>query len=489
MADRIQLRRDIEANWAAVNPILMEGEIGLETDTNRAKLGNGIDQWLDLPYTGIAGPQGPIGPTGPEGPQGPQGDTGADSTVPGPTGPEGPEGPEGPIGPQGDIGPTGPQGEQGERGDTGDPGLDGTDGTAATVDAGTTTTLPPGSQATVVNVGDTTTAVFDFGIPEGLQGEQGVPGPEGPPGPGFTIIGSATVAEINALNTGNLRTGDGYAMLDAGTIIIGIQPLDVLEGDIIVWTFGGYFINVGKVEIDIPPGTTTGNTIRWDGANWSQTSDLVILPSGNVGIGTDTPDRRLHIASASSETVVKLTDSSTGVLEMLASGANAIVRSVGAGNMFVDSDSEVLLRAGSPRVTVVRVTETTAAITGNLSATGSFSAASGAFTGSVNASNVAATGATSVFVKDNGTNYATGSIECRSLAGDVYLGLHASGASAVALKHFRGGNVLSIVGTSDAAVVDVRGIVNGLAAGAGRLQVVAALPGTPDANTIYFVTG
>jgi hypothetical protein len=41
MAIRIQLRRDTAANWTSVNPTLRAGEIGIETDTLKFKIGNG----------------------------------------------------------------------------------------------------------------------------------------------------------------------------------------------------------------------------------------------------------------------------------------------------------------------------------------------------------------------------------------------------------------------------------------------------------------
>ena len=42
---RIQLRRDTAANWASSNPVLVEGELGIELDDsrNRIKIGNGSD--------------------------------------------------------------------------------------------------------------------------------------------------------------------------------------------------------------------------------------------------------------------------------------------------------------------------------------------------------------------------------------------------------------------------------------------------------------
>lgn len=41
MAVRIQLRRDTAANWVSANPTLRAGEIGIETDTLKFKIGNG----------------------------------------------------------------------------------------------------------------------------------------------------------------------------------------------------------------------------------------------------------------------------------------------------------------------------------------------------------------------------------------------------------------------------------------------------------------
>lgn len=61
----------------------------------------------------------------------------------------------------------GGSGAQGPQGDKGDPGEN------ATISIGTVNTLAPGSQATVVNVGTTTNAVLDFGIPAGEQGASG----------------------------------------------------------------------------------------------------------------------------------------------------------------------------------------------------------------------------------------------------------------------------------------------------------------------------
>jgi len=55
MASIIQVRRDILANWASVNPILAQGEMGLETDTNKFKFGDGVSHWNSLIYAITAG--------------------------------------------------------------------------------------------------------------------------------------------------------------------------------------------------------------------------------------------------------------------------------------------------------------------------------------------------------------------------------------------------------------------------------------------------
>ena len=48
MALKIQLRRDVAANWTANNPLLLNGEIGIETDTLKFKIGNGTQRWNSL---------------------------------------------------------------------------------------------------------------------------------------------------------------------------------------------------------------------------------------------------------------------------------------------------------------------------------------------------------------------------------------------------------------------------------------------------------
>jgi len=178
MAVVIQIRRGTAAQWTSANPTLAQGEMGVETDTLKVKIGNGSTAWTSLPYftqglkgdtgatgaTGATGPAGPTGATGPQGPQGIQGDTGPA----GPTGPQGPQGVKGDTGLTGPTGATGPQGPQGLKGDTGDTGPTGPTGA----------TGPQGPQGIQ---GDTGPAGPQG--PQGLTGNTGPAGPTGPTGP------------------------------------------------------------------------------------------------------------------------------------------------------------------------------------------------------------------------------------------------------------------------------------------------------------------
>lgn len=51
MTSRLQNRRDTAANWTSTNPTLAAGEIGIETDTFKMKVGNGSTAWSSLPYS------------------------------------------------------------------------------------------------------------------------------------------------------------------------------------------------------------------------------------------------------------------------------------------------------------------------------------------------------------------------------------------------------------------------------------------------------
>lgn len=118
---RVQHKRMTDSEWADSSLILLDGELGVESNTGRIKVGNGHDLYSNLLY--LTGPKGDRGERGEQGPKGADGvlrfedlTSQQRETL---KGAQGPVGPAGPIGPQG---PTGPAGTQGLKGETGSPG-------------------------------------------------------------------------------------------------------------------------------------------------------------------------------------------------------------------------------------------------------------------------------------------------------------------------------------------------------------------------------
>lgn len=118
---RVQHKRMSASDWANSPLVLLDGELGVESDTGKVKVGNGRDRFSALQY--LTGPKGDRGERGEQGPKGADGvlrfedlTSQQRETL---KGAQGPVGPAGPIGPQG---PTGPAGTQGLKGETGEPG-------------------------------------------------------------------------------------------------------------------------------------------------------------------------------------------------------------------------------------------------------------------------------------------------------------------------------------------------------------------------------
>ena len=171
MATRIQIRRGNASAWTSANPILAEGELGVELDTQRFKIGIGTTSWSGLNYAtgiqGTTGAQGSQGTTGIQGDTGVQGVTGRGLNIvgnvatvgdlPNPYGGSTGDGyivtgtgdlhvyngssfdnvgqivgPQGTNGTQGTSGVSGTQGTTGTQGITGTQGLTGTQGTFGT---------------------------------------------------------------------------------------------------------------------------------------------------------------------------------------------------------------------------------------------------------------------------------------------------------------------------------------------------------------------
>ena len=223
---RIMFQRGTKAEWENSKLILLDGELAIESDTSKIKIGDGKSKYIDLQYIEIGnirvsdlseedikkvtgpkgekgdpmtfedlnpeqkkelkgekGDRGPKGATGDRGPAGPKGADGVvtfeslskaqKDSLKGDVGPQGPPGPKGDTGAKGATGPQGPQGLQGKDGQ-------------------------PGPK------GDT-----------GQRGPQGVKGDKGDPGKGIIDVRSGTEFK---LWTGTLTQYNSIWSKDSNTI-------------------------------------------------------------------------------------------------------------------------------------------------------------------------------------------------------------------------------------------------------------------------------
>lgn len=54
---RIIIRNDTSTNWTSTNPVLLKGEIGIEANTNKFKIGDGVSTWTALTYASAVSTQ------------------------------------------------------------------------------------------------------------------------------------------------------------------------------------------------------------------------------------------------------------------------------------------------------------------------------------------------------------------------------------------------------------------------------------------------
>ena len=64
---QFQFRRGTSSEWSSANPVLAAGEMGIETNTNLFKIGNGSTAWNALAYGGLVGATGAAGVAGANG--------------------------------------------------------------------------------------------------------------------------------------------------------------------------------------------------------------------------------------------------------------------------------------------------------------------------------------------------------------------------------------------------------------------------------------
>lgn len=112
-----------------------------------------------------------------------------------------------------------PKGDKGDKGDTGATGATGSPGEAATISVGTTSTGLPGTNASVTNTGTSSAAVLDFTIPRGEKGDKGDTG----------STGSAATVEVGATSTG--AAGTNASVTNTGTSSAAVLNFTIPRGD------------------------------------------------------------------------------------------------------------------------------------------------------------------------------------------------------------------------------------------------------------------
>lgn len=202
----------------------------------------------------------------------------------------------------GTQGPAGATGAQGPKGDTGSAGSPGAPGAAASVQVGTTMTVPAGTPASVLNGGTSSEAVLNFLIPQGptgltgpggnqgpqgQQGPMGLPGLPGPPGP--MPAGAALTTTPNTFN-GN-QTINGSLMLGAGG---GIQFADGSVQTSALSSGGGAGATAGSLMIGAspvaPPGFSLYGTLNAD-IPWARVADM---PTARTGLAAVTVNGMIY---------------------------------------------------------------------------------------------------------------------------------------------------------------------------------------------------
>lgn len=125
MSEKIQIRmqqkRMSASDWSNSSLILLDGELGIESDTGFVKVGNGTSRFSELQY--LTGPRGERGERGLTGERGPAGRDGVvtfeNLSQEQRNSLKGDRGEKGQQGIQGERGPTGATGERGSNGENG----------------------------------------------------------------------------------------------------------------------------------------------------------------------------------------------------------------------------------------------------------------------------------------------------------------------------------------------------------------------------------
>ena len=149
--------------------------------------------------------------------------------------------------------------------------------------------------------------------------------------------GDAERMRINA--DGKVITGDNIVIQDKAGGVGALTELTFVNSDVVTGQSGRAAIQAERVSD--PSGGFDGSTLSFITTNGGDTAEfdarMTIDAEGNVGIGTDTPLRKLHISEDSGSAFLQVTtkdDSSSGGV-LMGSSSNPTV-----GQVFYDHDSD-----------------------------------------------------------------------------------------------------------------------------------------------------
>lgn len=283
---------------------------------------------------GPQGPQGPIGPEGPQGAQGPQGNTGPQGPQ-GDTGPQGTPGNDGPTGPQGPEGPVGPPGTTNWLGLSGIPA-----GFADDIDDDTTYSAGAGLQLaggvfSIPNgaIDDALLAPNSVGPVELELNHLSLARVSGN-AISRDAAGNVFVDPFATLNIGANTPAQAKLQISAGT------DASLLGGGafIIGQTSGANIVFDDNEIMSRNNSTSTSLTLNAEGGN-------VILGNsagdGSVGIGVGFPSDRLHLQSATGQDAMRVQVGGTTRFRIGANGGVAVGNSnttVAGGDLYAAFD-------------------------------------------------------------------------------------------------------------------------------------------------------
>jgi len=148
-----------------------------------------------------------------------------------------------------------PRGAVGATGAAGAKGDTGAAGAAASVSVGSTTTTSPGTSATVYNSGSTSAAVLNFGIPRGADGQTGPKGDTGNTG----AKGDAATISVGTVTTGT--AGSSASITNVGTSSAAVFNFSIPRGNT---------GNAGTPGVGVPVGGSAGQVLaKVDGVDYN----------------------------------------------------------------------------------------------------------------------------------------------------------------------------------------------------------------------------